>query len=696
MNKAMKDTQAAGDQHDEETTGIGGQYATVVESNPKCMGCLHYAHNRAHCTVALFPASCGDGSSPETSYAPLVPNEDAYQEWRAKRGLQHNAPRSTVVAAVPEEGAEFVVQVLGDEGHMQLSEKAGNLMKAKSDPECMKCGSLMKGSTCSKCRYKSLRHTVAFDSKKQAERVGGPVSKGGGKISWSAIQAASKRTGSGMPGHKYKGSAMEKLRGDAKPKTKKTKKSDPWAIIDAAYAKLSDVKKAQYDRHNFMVRLIKKGGRSLVEEFGHGLAGYLFKARHEVRKAAAVALAPKTPAGHSPVLAAVRRKQMANPTPAANLKASQAGGGKVFGHAKLAEHLGVKPEGIAEMAHGSSHSHEFVQKIRKQGGDKVKNLTDGQLRSAYHSTGLMHSMTKKSLANFTTSDLDLIKAHKAGKRHVIGHTTSGKPVHSDGHEAESLHGEEHNEACELHGDIGGKLSRVASQYGSMSGDGKLNHAARKYVQGLADHHNKLADRHRATHYKHTSEQNKLSNMAVGISSAEPFGKSEDFEKALRWAVGSTSTDHHVARGTRGQYHVHPAKGMGYQAYHMGHGGDLGVHPTMSAAKAACHRHNARVKKSDGKKPVGVSLSNSPSDADIAKAMMAGGGAGSLVKGGMVSSPLNVGARESLRQTMDLGLQASGEKVEVKDAPIAKEPEPKFAQTVGGVLSAAWDLGNYRG
>lgn len=848
MNKAniipQDDQTTPGEGHPEdETTGGAGRMRTVVAPNPKCMGCLHYDNTRSHCMVALAPASCGDGSKPEAGYAPMVPSEEAYQEWRAKRGLAHNAPRGGPVSVGadgsgakgpvggPQGAPDFVVQVLGDEGHVQLSEEPGDLSKGSKgqsklsrqgygvhqvgsryltthvppgqrsgkftgpaegfktareaikfnkqssrqpmgksgDTEkCMKCGNAMKavGSDCSKCKYKSLRNTVAFDSTSQADRVGGPVNKAGGKISWGAIKRQAKQSkGYGMPGHKYGGSATEKLHEGKKPKsyaqhlkrmkqrsltasaeyrpatgkvrkgsihamaagyakvgkvvhapglsaaqkkkneaslnrmtkmprsssfkTKvranaknyftpsgiklKVRKADPWAIATAAWQKVSDGKKAQYvkramARHRkagedvhaskyanrapreFMERLASKSGGSLIEEFGHGLGGYLYKARHDIRKAVTTAMPklkapgmkqgyagedhdktahlnvkpidthnPKRGAGpqateqsktpewkpgqtvtgakvdpnKSPVLHAVRSRQMKNPSAVSQLKARQAGGGKIFSHSSLAEHAGVKPEQIADLAHASNHVHEFHNKVRQEFGDKVKHLTSAQIRSAYHSTGLEHSLT--------IADLDLIKAHKHGKRHCLGHTTSGKPIHSDGHMAESLQGEEHEEAAEVHGDIASKLQKIANPWGSMSGDSKLGHASRKYVQQLAEHHQKLSSRHRETANKHRMEKNKLTGL-VDLSPM-PFGKS------------------------------------------------------------------------------------APTDAEVAKAMMAGGGAGALVGSGYVNAPLNLGVNTS---SLDYGLQTRAELVEVKEEA---KPEPKRrTPIVGGVLSAAWDLG----
>jgi hypothetical protein len=99
----------------------------------------------------------------------------------------------------------------------------------------------------------------------------------------------------------------------------------------------------------------------------------------------------------SPLLHEVRRRHMQNPSSASQYKAAQAAGGKVFSHKALAAHVGMKPEHIADLAHASDHVHDFHNKVRAEFGDKAKNLTSGQIRSAYHSTGLMHSLRNNDL-----------------------------------------------------------------------------------------------------------------------------------------------------------------------------------------------------------------------------------------------------------------------------------------------------------
>jgi hypothetical protein len=468
--------------------------------------------------------------------------------------------------------------------------------------------------------------------------------------------------------------------------------------------------------------------------------------------------------GGSPVLAAVRKRQMATPSPESKQKAAQAGGGKVFSHTSLAQHAGVKPEAIADLAHGSQHVHDFHQKVRQQFGDKVKHLTSRQIRSAYHSTGLMHSMPsendmEKALSwkktgssthvaeaphgtyrvqsgaglastshhelsfkpkgakgfkpvsavgfpspkhamraaskhavsatkSLTHDDLDIIKAHKHSKRCVIGHTSSGDAVHSDGYEAEGLDEAGHNEAAELHGDLSNKLSRAASQWPSMGGESKLPSAARKYLQGLADHHNHLAARHRETAYKHRSEQNKLSGGVLsGPTPVEPFGKSMRKPKGLE-PFTSMTIGEHTAASPHGSYKVHEEGGKHHLSF-APRGAKAWTHVGVSGSKedafkmARAHHelHSA------SQKSMGVVLSNNPTDAEIAKAMMAGGGAGALSTSGLLAPMMRV------QETMTFGLPAEGETVEISEAPKA-EQKPKFQQTVGGNLSAAWDLGNY--
>lgn len=95
----------------------GGQMATVVPPNKKCVGCFHYETNRVMCLKGLAPKSCGAGADPEQGYAPMMPDAQSYQEWRQKKGLEFTAP--TAQAGKKEKdargkGPSYSVEVLGD------------------------------------------------------------------------------------------------------------------------------------------------------------------------------------------------------------------------------------------------------------------------------------------------------------------------------------------------------------------------------------------------------------------------------------------------------------------------------------------------------------------------------------------------------------------------------------------------------
>lgn len=679
--------------HDDMTTDPG-QKRSVVPPNMKCSGCLHFDANRLHCLVASAPAVCGDGSAPKTGYNPIV-----------AQSLPVQYP-----AAPNQPAPEFETRDLGDEGYQPVSKGerprgsfAGPTAKVAAPAKAKRPRGSFSGPTA------KIRQPKAFDSKKTAKKFGGPVSKG-------------------EPGTPV----------------------EAWAIISAAWDKLPKQKKAHYDNLSkssgmalkrtgvslFGERLLKKGGKSLVEEFGHKLAGVLFKARHELRKAVLTALpklkgtaqyaqqgdanrestkthktavtrvpgnrpsagssagtvAGKRPAAGSgntsthvrpktgsPVMHAVRQKQMAQPSQAAHNKAARIAGGKKFSHHALAKTLGVHPDKLADLAHGSAHSYDFHNKVRAKFGDKVKHLTSGQIRSAYHSTGLMHSMNAdiekgfhkdwnsdpnvarvkglhintqphgqytvkhgkahelhfasgtgrvRHLGSFSSlkqakqaahahhmkrtamgksermtdllpEDLDLIKAHVSKRRHVIGHTSSGKAVTNDAHGADAFNREEHDEAAQLHSDLASRLSDAAYGFSNHMGPGnsqrKLPPAAFKYVNGLARHHEHIAARHRKTGYQLMDKQY-ASGAMPKVEEIKPFGKS------------------------------------------------LGT-----------------------------------SDAEIAAAMLNGGGAGSITQGG------------NLRTGFTFGLPSAQQVVVKPAAP--KAPEPKRI-TVGGCQSAARDLGTY--
>lgn len=702
--------------------------ATKVDPNPKCMGCLNYDNTRSFCLVATFPTQCGDGSTPKTGFSPIV---------------------SSVVPA--SSGKDDNVQVLGDEGYIALSE-ADSAFREEDPSGLKKSLSLTKAASGTHGGYlisprRKGGQTLTYRAKgsntvqtvgvypTDRQNIGAAVlhSKKVAKGAFRQYQpmstaesthmkniiadararsasGASKPTGNQTVSHragakpaapsqnpvKPKRSFLQRVSGAVRaaaaefkrsmscPKCKEAmdvrgrlwkcgcgyskamkspklmldvkkaslknvvaysskkvakkyggpsiaKASDrAWAIATAAWSKVAPEKRKPFTadamaRHEaigehvnpnkyarrapreFMEHIMVKSG-SFVSEFGPDAAAEMMRCWSELQKA--------TPS----LMAQVRQKQMENHHPDVNKIARKHGGGKVFSHEALATAVKVKPDVLAKMAHGCAHAHDFVKQFRATHKDKAKHLTDGQLKSAYHSTGLMHSMSKentmsKKLAKGETplleGDLDLIKAHVGKKRSIIGHTSSGKPVHSDSKGGEAFNREEHEEACEMHQELASRLGDVAWGYGGYS-RGKLPPTAMKYVKGMAEHHTKLASKHR--------------NTANHLRSKEPNN--------------------------------------GYPV--------MAEQPEMFT-----------------KKSIDVS------DEGIAKAMMEGGGAGSITEGGVARFPLNVSPREDIRNGRVLGLPITGVKVELHEAPAPKkEREPEKQQpTVGGVAGAD-HLGRY--
>lgn len=453
----------------DDGNGEHGQKARVVRPNPKCTGCLHYEGAHTACLQSLSPNECGAGDEPETGYAPIIPDAQAYTDWRHKRGVAYNAPTAQAVTGTKTEGPAYQLQILGD-SMVTLSER----------PDMAKSNDVKKGGAA------------------------------------AAV---------------------------AMPKT--------------------------------------------------------------------TPQAPKVSDAH-PAVQAFKRKQMSAPlsTMAAH-KAKTAGGGKIFHASALAEHLGAKPAEIEGHAVQSQHASHFVQKIRAAYGDKTKNLTDGQIRSAYHSKNLLHSEQQEVIKALF---VDLIKGGDAGC--VVGHTSKGKPIHSHGKGAEAYDEEECREAGDVHDDI---ADRIQSAMWAQ-GKGQAHHTTRKYLQGIASHHRNVALDARDRGYKLSQER---------------------FEKE---------------RKKNAKKDAPPATAM--------------MAPPFARSQ-------------------GVNLSNNPTDAEIAKAMMAGGGANALTASGMATRPLNVGG---VPGTMNLGLPEAEGQVTI---PVEKPAERKPNLVVGGVQSAAFDLLHYK-
>lgn len=789
-------TYPAQTEHDEETTGDAFFNARVVQPNAKCAGCLHYISTRSLCMVAEVPSKCGDGSTPVTGYNPAI---------GATPGVSNNAPSPQASAGSegsgskgPVGGAEghpdFVLQVLGDEGNLELSMR--RLLDGEQDA-IVKSDYAMHSSVDG---FMSNMKALPKEGPARGKFITAHMNHGPflsalqkhpqGKQVHAMLTAHLNGTANAGPKAPAKVSAVGK---SLKPS--KAALSGPLGAIQEAWGKLSKALKASYLRNAvvgrsgvpmaFTERLVRKGGRSLVEEFGQGLGGYLYKTRHEVRKGAAPKVIrlgagpvakPKPPPGHSPVLDAVRRRQMATPDAASQSKARAAGGGKVFSHSSLAQHAGVKPEAIADLAHGSQHVQDFHNKVRAQFGDKVKHLTSGQIKSAYHSTGLTHSMAdelrdlnkaKMPKSKFNVGDMvhhnDLpghapmkvshVRYDADTKMHQVkanGRTWSASslkhakkslegtdmnkglsfasPEHSTAHHrADTAHGHysisenSGNHVVQFHPKANPKMG--AQRVGETKrGIGRA--ASFSSAMGMANaHHDKMAKPSKAmkkslgaveevqfatdlikSHKKgepkvlgHTSTGKEVRTDAKG---AEGFNEEEHNEAAdIHSSIGQRISD--VAYGYGG--------GGGYSSQRPGPAAKkyllsiAGKHSTLAA------RHNVTAQKHREMRSAGsmaampapiapfgksgaLNVSNNPSDGEVAKALMNAGGANRLAMGGMLNAPMHLPVN---RSAMAMDLPDDGELVKVV---AEKKPEVSKAlsPTVGGNLSAAWDLGHYRG
>lgn len=277
-----------------------------------------------------------------------------------------------------------------------------------------------------------------------------------------------------------------------------------WAVASSAWQKVSPAKKAPYIKHalarhrrdgenvssskyakraprEFMQRIMGKSS-TFIAEFGVDDAAVLHKARAELKA--------------SPFMAAHRRSQMTERSSHSKRLARKVNGGSAFPMKSLASSVGEHHDALSDLAHAATHAGDFVAKCRAKYGKKLTHLTDQQLKSAYHSTGLHRSM---ALTALTEADLDLLKSHKAGEDHCIGHTSTGKPITTKALGAKHFTPEEHDEAAEMHDHLAERLSDAAYGFGSgYSAGRKLPPAAFKYVQKMANEHRNLAARHRAS------------------------------------------------------------------------------------------------------------------------------------------------------------------------------------------------------
>lgn len=261
------------DEQDHETTTPGVKPTAVPFNHPKCNGCYNLnreAADLAFCKVGQQPTVCGDGGDPETGYAPLIPDAEAYADWKSKHGFHFvNQPHT----ATPP---------------------------------------------------KSMTQKVAFRTVDINPGGGNSASKGG------LFVDLAKWSGGGAP---------------VSPSTKPQK------------------------------------------------------------------ITGTVSADHSPVYKRIREKMSENPNhPDAKAKARKAGGGKIFGMDKLSQLTGSPAKHIRDLAVNSHHSSHFVEQARSKYGEKIKHLSDGQLRSAYHSTGILHSQRDGDLEKGrgkTTLDVSL-------------------------------------------------------------------------------------------------------------------------------------------------------------------------------------------------------------------------------------------------------------------------------------------------
>lgn len=117
---ARKDEESTpGENHPEDETTGAGTYATIVKPNAKCSSCLHYDANRTACMQALYPTSCGDGSKPETGYAPSIADPAINAAKKVVDGMKVSAPVAMIDAGSSngndDTSAAGALQMLGDE-----------------------------------------------------------------------------------------------------------------------------------------------------------------------------------------------------------------------------------------------------------------------------------------------------------------------------------------------------------------------------------------------------------------------------------------------------------------------------------------------------------------------------------------------------------------------------------------------------
>lgn len=581
---------------DETSSPVGN--ATRVAPNKKCNGCLHYEMQNQLCLAALQPESCGDGSEPETGYAPLIPDAQAYKDWRSKRMHRYSAPTAQADAGPMPKGPSYKLEVIGD----STVTKSVPLVIAKAKNHARVHGLPRTPGTHGVNRedyhaphgtYEIRAHRKGIQAtyrRKGSSRMSFVAAGNGPEVHGAILAHHQRRSGRTMKESTMKSMKPKCSKCSGLMKNDKCMKCGSYAMKGGKPAthevRTAGVKQAMH--------AIRTGGPAMEKPktLGDRIRSVFGKA--------APAAAPAAPPKATAAVQAVKTRMMsAAPNEVAHGKAKQAGGGKVFHSSKLAATAGVPHDTIKQHAVESQHSGHFVQHVRSTYGEKVKHLTDGQIRSAYHSMNLQHSI-RPNLAKA----LGVAKSHAAKKVTTVGHTTTGKPIHSNGHGADSYSEDDHRDAGEVHHDLAERM-RNAAHGGTYKGT--AHHAARKYLMACADHHSNIGSAH----------NRKASEMA-----------NARYEKMR--AKDATN------------------KGFGFSA--------------------------------------------NPSDAEIAKAIMATGG--QLSAGAMLQAPVNIKTLpDSLFQTFEFP-EAEEQVAEVVDEPLRKD-EPRFENTVGGVPSAAWDLGQRR-
>lgn len=673
----------------DDDTSTPGQMAQTVRANPKCLGCYHYDQiaGKRHglCTKGLLPKKCGDGSDPEAGYAPLVPDQAAYNDWKAKRGQRYTAPRATVVVPSEIRAPAFHVEVLGD-SDLALSqrvsrEEAEQLIKAElaqlregsrlhkavlraalrkgffsparktpsyhaAEPAFVKQPAAPKPAAAAPAPKPSAstagsKHfapiptlktnkykTVGYSSPKQPTRaktptpsepfhnmggkassgegtkagrvrsVAGPAQSGGGTVAGRRPNANTEHTISdtaatvARPRDDMRTVRTGAPKGMAKPKsdyrTAPSRRSlggnrntqyRPGGWNSSNLARDSRDKKEPGMDTMIRRNIMGKGYSSdeIKQIMASATPGSrIYKALQAKVSTASIEGKPAKGAQastHSPTMRKVREQQTQNPHPDAKSKSREANGGTVFHFSKLASSAGVQKQDVLTTAINSHHSQHFIDQMRHTHGEKIKGLSDNQLRSAYHSTGIRKGLplgmkrymnADQALAeHIATNGLLTGREHERSlasraqarqpptfiesasltkslidhhKDDVIGHTGTGKPVKVDGKYHGGFTEEEHEDAADLHNSIADKMDRMVSPWNSDGGK-TLGPAARRHLAKKGQHHRQMAQGHGEARSKLAVERYKKEDAERAAKFAPPAGNKADKPDAFKSFVG---------------------------------------------------------------------------------------------------------------------------------------------------------------